>query len=323
MKPLASLSLDLDNEWSYLKTHGDPAWADYPSYLDRAVPRFLGLLGELGLRITVFVVGQDAADARNHEAIASVARAGHEIGNHSQRHEPWFHLYSEAEIDAELAEAEAHIERVTGVRPTSFRGPGYSLSQPTLRVLLRRGYRIDASTLPTFLGPLNRLYYFRTAKLSEEEKQRRGRLFGTFREGLRPLRPYRWKLDGGSLIEIPVTTLPLARLPFHLSYVLYLSRFSPVLARAYFATALAMCRVVGLGPSVLLHPLDFLGGEDAPSLAFFPGMQISAQVKLARVRSYLEGFARRFEVRTLGEHADGLVRGPGLREIVPRFPAEP
>jgi hypothetical protein len=27
-KPLASLSLDLDNLWSYMKTHGDPGWED-------------------------------------------------------------------------------------------------------------------------------------------------------------------------------------------------------------------------------------------------------------------------------------------------------
>ena len=26
--PLASVSLDLDNQWSYMKTHGDPAWQD-------------------------------------------------------------------------------------------------------------------------------------------------------------------------------------------------------------------------------------------------------------------------------------------------------
>ena len=26
MKPIASLSLDLDNKWSYMKTHGDAGW---------------------------------------------------------------------------------------------------------------------------------------------------------------------------------------------------------------------------------------------------------------------------------------------------------
>jgi hypothetical protein len=26
VKPLASISLDLDSLWSYMKTHGDPGW---------------------------------------------------------------------------------------------------------------------------------------------------------------------------------------------------------------------------------------------------------------------------------------------------------
>lgn len=31
----ASISLDLDNLWSYLKIHGDDGWRSFPSYLDR------------------------------------------------------------------------------------------------------------------------------------------------------------------------------------------------------------------------------------------------------------------------------------------------
>ena len=43
--PIASLSLDLDNKWSYLKTHGDPGWEGFPSYFDTVVPRFLSSCG--------------------------------------------------------------------------------------------------------------------------------------------------------------------------------------------------------------------------------------------------------------------------------------
>ena len=92
-KPLASLSLDLDNLWSYMKTHGDPGWEDLPSYLDLVVPRVLDFLKERGLCITFFIVGQDAALERNRDALAAIVRAGHEVGNHSFAHEPWIHLY--------------------------------------------------------------------------------------------------------------------------------------------------------------------------------------------------------------------------------------
>jgi hypothetical protein len=303
MKTIASLSLDLDNEWAYLKTHGDPGWETMPSYLDCVVPRVLEILARRGLRITFFVVGQDAALEKNRKALAQLAQAGHEIGNHSQRHEPWLHLYSEEELERELSEAEMHIEKATGRRPDAFRGPGFSLSETTLRVLLRRGYRYDASTFPTFLGPLARAYYFMTAKLEPEERRKRAKLFGSMRDGFQPLRPYRWQLAAGTLLEIPVTTLPLFRVPIHLSYVLYLSTFSQLLARVYFGTALRMCRLAGVEPSILLHPLDFLGAEDVPSLGFFPAMQMTAAEKVKRVEHCLDQMQTHFDVRSMGEHA--------------------
>lgn len=321
MKPLASLSLDLDNEWAYLKTRGDPAWQGLPSYLDRVVPRVLALLERRALRATFFVVGLDAAQEKNRGALARLAAAGHEIGNHSLRHEPWLHLYSEAELERELAEAEAHIEAATGRRPDAFRGPGYSVSAATLRVLLRRGYRYDASTLPTFLGPLARLYYFATAGLAPGERRKRDRLFGSLRDGLRPLKPYRWRLEGGTLLEMPVSTLPFLRVPFHLSYVLYLAGLSPAIATAYFAAALRACRLAGVEPSVLLHPLDFLGADEAPSLAFFPGMQLASARKLEIVERCLAAMQSLFEVRTLGEHAAAAGSRAALPVLPPALPS--
>src|ERR1700688_4094924 len=79
MKPIASLSLDLDNKWSYLKTHGEAGWKTFPSYLDVVIPRVLKLLDELHLKITFFVVGQDAALPRHAPVLRSLADAGHEI----------------------------------------------------------------------------------------------------------------------------------------------------------------------------------------------------------------------------------------------------
>ena len=133
-KPLASLSLDLDNQWTYMKTHADPGWESFPSYLDILVPRVLNFLEKRGLKITFFIVGQDAALEKNRTAIQSIADAGHEIGTHSFNHEPWLHLYSEQQFEEDLARAEEHIERVTGQKPFGFRGPGYSFSSTVLRV---------------------------------------------------------------------------------------------------------------------------------------------------------------------------------------------
>jgi hypothetical protein len=281
------------------------------------MPRVLEMLSRRALRVTFFVVGQDAALAKNREAFAQLAASEHEVGNHSLRHEPWLHLYSEAELEAELAEAEAHIEAATRRHPVGFRGPGFSLSETTLRVLLRRGYLYDASTLPTFLGPLARAYYLMTARLDAAERRKRSMLFGSWRDGLRPLGPYRWQLAEGTLLEIPVTTLPGLRVPIHLSYVLYLATFSRATARRYFATALRLCRAAHVEPSILLHPLDFLGAADVPSLGFFPAMHMPAGAKLELVDECLACMQFHFEVRSLGEHAQAAASRPSLRVVGP------
>ena len=316
-KPLASLSLDLDNEWAYLKTHGDPAWESYPSYLSTVVPRILHVLARRKLLITVFVVGQDAALEYNHEALAQIASAGHEIGNHSLRHDPWLHLFSEHDLEQELAEAERHIQAATGQKPIGFRGPGYSQSSTMLRVLARRGYAYDASSLPSFIGPIARAYYFATGQFDAEQRERLNRLFGSWKDGLRPLKPYRWRLNGTSLLEMPVTTFPVIRVPIHLSYVMYLAGFSTVLAQTYFNTALWTCRLFGVEPSILLHPLDFLGGEDVPRLQFFPSMKMSSQQKIAIVERCLDSMVHLFDVRSVGEHAAVVATRKNLPEVEP------
>jgi len=311
-KPLASLSLDLDNQWSYMKTHGDAGWESFPSYLERVVPRVLKFLEARNLRITFFIVGQDAALEKNREALQQIAAAGHEIGNHSFNHEPWLHLYSEAEIETEIRSAEEQIERVTGQRPIGFRGPGFSFSDTTLRVLKRRGYLYDASTFPTYLGPLARAYYFMTTRLSPEERGRRKALFGKLSDGRRPLKPYWWQLDGEKLVEIPVTTMPVFKVPIHVSYILYLSSFAPALALLYFRLAVKLCRLTGTQISLLLHPLDFLGADDVKELSFFPGMGLRSERKLEMVGKVLQLLTDNFTVVPLREHAREVAREKNL-----------
>jgi hypothetical protein len=276
-----------------MKTHGDSGWESFPSYLDVVVPRFLKILDDFGWKITVFVVGQDAALEKNREALQMIAAAGHEIGNHSYNHEPWLHLYSKQQIEDEIIRAEDSIEEATGQRPQGFRGPGYSLSRATLEVLAERNYLYDASTFPTFLGPLARAYYFMASNFSKEERQKRNVLFGSFRDGFRPIRPFAWQLEERNILEIPVTTMPYFKLPFHFSYLLYIATFSPYLAEQYLRAALVLCRFARVQPSLLLHPLDFLSGKDIPILRFFPAMDTAHDKKAKTVHRLLRLFSSR------------------------------
>lgn len=309
--PLASLSLDLDNQWSYMKTHGDPGWDSFPTYLDTVIPRYLGLMSDLEVSTTVFIVGQDAALEKNHAALSQIPAAGHEVGNHSFHHEPWLHLYTDEEVLQEICNAEEAIEKATGRRPRGWRGPGFSFSPTVLRTLAERGYLYDASTFPTYLGPLARAYYFMRSGLKREEKANRKQLFGKWTEGRRSLHPYRWQFGPHRLLEIPVTTMPLFKSPFHLSYLLYLATFSTALAETYLKTALALCRATGIEPSYLLHPLDFLGCDDCPDLAFFPAMNRPGSWKMAQSRKFLGLLSDRFELVSMETHAQSILRAQG------------
>jgi hypothetical protein len=292
-----------------MKTHGDAGWESFPSYLDTVVPRVTSFLKERDLNITFFIVGQDAALEKNADAIGQLSAAGHEMGNHSFNHEPWLHLYSEPEIVSEFSRTEDALEKVTGQRPIGFRGPGYSLSPTVLKVLAERDYFYDCSTLPTYIGPLARAYYFFASKdLSVEEKEKRKQLFGKFSDGFQPLKPYIRRIGEKSLVEIPVTTMPLIKTPIHASYVIYLSTFSSALAKTYWRTALELCRATGTQPSLLLHPLDFMSGDDAPELKFFPGMNLPLEKKLEFVSWILATMSDKFEILNMREHAERFAR---------------
>lgn len=305
-RPVASISLDLDNLWSYMKTHGESGWETRPSYLDRFVPMALEQLDSVGVSITFFVVGIDADQAKNRAPLAAITAAGHEVGNHSYEHEPWLHLYSDQELATELDRAESAIVTATGQRPIGFRGPGFSWSPALLAELARRDYLFDASTLPTYLGPLARAYYFRTAKLTAEERAERGLLFGSWKEGLRPVKPYWWTVGDFELLEIPVTTVPLVKTPFHLSYLLWLAQRSEAAMWAYLKTAITLCKISNVTPSFLLHPLDLIGAESAPELAFFPGMAMPERTKADLFRRVLRALAQHYTLVPMSRHAAHL-----------------
>jgi len=306
--PLASVSLDLDNVWSYLKTHGDEGWELRPSYLATFIPYVLDVLEQEQLHITFFVVGADAAIPEHGPALQSLVQHGHELGNHSFEHDPWMARYDRSRIEDEIARTEAAILAATGRRPIGFRGPGYAWSEALLEILSGRGYLYDASTLPTYLGPLARAYYFRTTRLSEAERRERAQLFGRLADGLRPAGAYSWKLPNGrTLLELPVTTFPVIKVPFHLSYLMYISRFSERLMVGYLRAALLACRLAGTQPSFLLHPLDLIDAKQEPRLGFFPGMDVPARRKANLFRRAIQLLREHYSLVNMSTHARALL----------------
>jgi len=85
-----------------------------------STPRLLESLAREGVQATFFQCG---ANVTRLPGIARrVAEAGHEIGNHSYSHPP-FYLRSAAFMEREMARAQAVIQDVTGRAPSLFRVP--------------------------------------------------------------------------------------------------------------------------------------------------------------------------------------------------------
>jgi len=318
-KPSLSLSLDLDNKWSYLKTHGSDEWKKFPSYFDTVVPRILEFMDPRDIKLTFFIVGQDAALEKNHESLASISAAGHEVANHSFNHEPWLHLYTEEQLHAEMESAEEAIESATGVKVKGFRGPGFSLSTRTLEVLRNRDYSYDATAFPNLLNPLARAYFFAKSNLTDEQKEQRKALFGSYSDAFRPVKPYHWTLPEGELLELPVTTMPLFKVPVHFSYLIYLAGFSKTIAMLYLRITIMLCKLTRTEPSLLLHPLDFMGAEDDEDLKFFPAMDMGVEKKLSIMNSIFDVLQKHYNIMAMEQYIDTLRDTEEFKRFKPEF----
>ena len=102
----------------------------------RTLPRILGILDELGLRVTFFVEGLNAE--LYPEALLEIANSGHELGYHGWRHEYWPNLSFSQE--ARLLERGVHKMDELGVRPRSFRPPGGRLTPSSPELLEDLGF---------------------------------------------------------------------------------------------------------------------------------------------------------------------------------------
>jgi len=99
----------------------------------RALPPLLELLRRHRAPAAFFVVGERAA--AHPELIAAIRDAGHEIGNHSQTHDPLLMFRSVARLRAEVARCQETLA-AHGLRPRAFRPP-VGITNPRLAGVLR------------------------------------------------------------------------------------------------------------------------------------------------------------------------------------------
>jgi hypothetical protein len=219
-RPVAFIQVDLDGLWAVRRCYGvaGSPEQDDPVY-SHALPALLELFDRLGIQATFFVVGADAQVTWKCRQLEAVVKQGHEIANHSMRHDLSLGLRDADYVEREVTASQAALGQALGVEPHGFRAPGYGFSSRTVEVLRRLNFWYDSSLLPTPWGGLMRWLDWWMSRRPGSEKSQYGSMRG-WRAPFRPYHPDPGRPEKASSVapefwEIPVSVSRLLRLPFH------------------------------------------------------------------------------------------------------------
>ncbi len=147
---------------------------------ESGVAAILPLLARHGVRATFFVTASFAA-ART-QCVRAISAAGHEVAAHGLVHADDYTSMNDETAITRLRRARALLEQIAAAPVRGFRAP--RLRPPSCSAIRAAGFEYDASVHPTWMpGRYNGLHFARTP----------------------------WDEDG--LVRIPISVLPLARLP--------------------------------------------------------------------------------------------------------------
>jgi polysaccharide deacetylase family protein (PEP-CTERM system associated) len=238
-------------------------WDELPSRVGDATKRLLDLFDHTKNRATFFALGWVAE--RHPTLLREIAGRGHEVACHGYGHQLVYALGPER-FRADLRRGRDAIQQALGAPVTGYRAPSYSVTRDSLwalDALVEEGFRYDSSIFPV-------------------HHPRYG-IPGFAREPLRLALP-----GGGSLLEFPLTTLPLGPLVLPLAGGAYLRFLPGALFRAGFA------RLVRRGtPTILyLHPWEI--DPDQPRQDVGLRVRVNHYFNLGRMEGRLRRLLERF-----------------------------
>lgn len=194
--------------------------------------RLLRLLEGRGRRATAFVLGSLALEYP--ALVREIRAAGHEIAAHGHQHRPVY-LLSPEEFRQDVLRVKDVLEDLTGEPVIGYRAPWFSITRRSswaFEILAEAGFRYDASVLPVH----PRFY----------------RVPGWDGPGHAARFPEPIVCQGGSLLEVPATTLRMAGLTLPAAGGIYLG----ILPGLLFARAIRAANRRGQPGVLYLHPHD-------------------------------------------------------------------
>jgi len=300
---VAAVSVDLDEIPCYAAIHGlapdgDAAHAIY----QKALPRLRRLLDEEGVPCTFFVIGRDVPEQGNAARLRALVHDGHELANHTLDHHYDLTRRDGATIRAQIQGAMDAIEEGTGVRPTGFRAPGYTITDAVFEALVDAGVQWDSSVFPCpgyWAAKAAAIGLIRARGRRSHSIVDDPRVLGAPADPYRVGRPYHRR--GQGLLELPVAVTRdlTGRLPY----------IGTTLALGGEAGARLLTRMVAGRPLVCLelHGIDLADAAE-DGLSFLaphqPDLRRTAAQKALAIRAALSALrAAGYGFETMSEAA--------------------
>lgn len=294
-----AISVDVDSMSAHLSGYGIADPPDDDAAYRIAIPRALQLFESLGVRATFFLIAREAAD--QEDRVREIAAAGHEVASHSMTHRLPFDPTDESISGQEIEGSRALLESVSGLPVLGFRAPSWGVSRALLYALAKAGYRYDASSFPSWM-----LYLARLSVARRGEGGARTPLRAPVRQMfLERATPHVVENDAGSLVEIPVSTVPVLRVPLY-------HTLGFLLPGSAFRTLIAMVRQRRGPLTYAFHAVDFLDlyadGLDK-RLERHPGMSLPLADKMTLSLEALVRLGRGREFHSLAALANVIATG--------------
>ena len=177
-------SVDAEDWFHILDINSAPnieQWGRKESRIEKNLYKILDTFDTTGTKVTLFFLGWIAE--KLPELVKEVDARGHEIASHGYGHQL---IYTQArhEFAEDIRKTKAILEDITGKQVLGYRAPGFSIIDNTkwaFDELCQAGYRYDSSIFPASRG--------------------HGGIIGA------KLHPHKIQLDGGDLIEFPITVV--------------------------------------------------------------------------------------------------------------------
>lgn len=236
---------------------------DYSSIII-GVPLLLDLFNEYNVRSTFFVTSDAAENTAG--VLREVIRHKHEIGHHGYEHQH-FYLQKPNKHYVSIKEATKKISDYLKVIPIGFRAHLFKVNEEILKSLIKLGYKYDSSIISS-------------SKMLNKHSSTKA-----------PKTPYHLILHNMckkrqlAIIEIPISILPIIKLPLGLSYIKFFgSSFSK------FFLLMINQKVTTL----YLHPYDLFSLPDEANVPFYFRLAHKKGRGFSILRGLLEYFEETF-----------------------------